>query len=85
MVGARSVNVKNTCSGDGNGDEDGNGVGNESGIREGAREAKKRKKPHRSCRSHVGNGGDLVDVGGKRKTRRQERVGPVAAIAFQII
>ena len=61
---------------DGNGDEDGNGNGNEDMIREGGREAKKRKKPHTSCRSHVGNGGDL---GGKRKKRRKERVGPVAA------
>ena len=31
---------------------------------------------HKSCRHHVGNGRDL---GGKRKTRRNERVGPVAA------
>ena len=36
----------------------------------------KRKKPHKSCRRDVGNGGDL---GGKRKKRSQERVGPVAA------
>ena len=61
-------------SGDGNGDED-NGNGNEDRIGEGGREAKKRKKPHKSCRRHVGNGGDL---GGKRKIRRKERVGPVA-------
>ena len=62
-------------SGDGNGDED-NGNGSEGRIREGGREAKKRKKPQNSCRCHVGNGGDL---GGKRKKRRKERVGPVAA------
>ena len=31
---------------------------------EGGREAKARKKPHKSCRRHVGKGGDL---GGKRK------------------
>ena len=31
---------------------------------EGGREAKTRKKPHKSCRRHVGNGGVL---GGKRK------------------
>ena len=43
---------------------------------EGEREAKKRKKPRKSCRRRVGNGGDL---GGKRNKRRQERVGPVAA------
>ena len=59
---------------DGNGDED-NGNGNEDRIGEGGREAKKRKKPQNSCRRNVGNGGDL---GGKRKTCRKERVGPVA-------
>ena len=37
---------------------------------------KKRKKPHKSCRRHVGNGGDL---GEKRKKRRKESAGPVAA------
>ena len=37
-------------------------------IGEGGGEAKKRKKPHKSCRRHVGNGGDL---GGKRKKRRK--------------
>ena len=63
-----------STSGDGNGDGDGNG--NEDRIGEGGREAKKRKKPHKSCRSHVGNGGDL---GGRRETCRKERVGPVAA------
>ena len=61
--------------GDGNGDED-NGNGGEDRIGEGGREAKKRKKPHKTCRRHVGNGGDL---GVKRKTCRKERVGPVAA------
>ena len=62
--------------GDGNGDEDGNGDGNEDGIGKGGRETKKRKKPQKSCRRDVGNGGDL---GGKRKKGRQERVGSVAA------
>ena len=52
-------------SGDGNGDEDGNGNENEDRIEEGRREAKKRKKPHKSCRRHVGNGGGL---GRKKKT-----------------
>ena len=33
-------------------------------------------KPRKTCRRHVGNGGDL---GGKRKKRRNERVGPGAA------
>ena len=61
-------------SGDGNGDENGNG--NEDRIEEGGGEAKKRKKPHKTCRRHVGNGGDL---GGKNKTRRKERVGAVVA------
>ena len=62
-------------NGDGNGDED-NGNGNEDRIGEGGREAKKRKKPPKSCRRHVGNGGDLD---GKRKKCRKERVSPVVA------
>ena len=62
-------------SGDGNGDVD-NENGNEDRIGEGGKEAKKRNKPHKSCRRHVGNGGDL---GGKKKTCKNERVGPVAA------
>ena len=61
-------------SGDGNEGEDGNG--NEDRIGDSGGEAKKRKKPHKSCRRHVGNGGDLVR---KREKRRKERVGPVAA------
>ena len=61
-------------SGDGNGDEDGNR--NEDMIGEGGGEAKKRKKPHKTCRPHMRNGGHL---GGKRKTRRKERVGTEAA------
>ena len=32
-----------------------NGNENEDRIGEGGREAKKRKKPHKSCRRHVGN------------------------------
>ena len=63
-----------SSSGDGNGDEERDG--NEDGIGEGGGEAKKCKRPHKSCRHDVGNGGDL---GGKRKKRRQERVGSVAA------
>ena len=64
-------------SGNGNGDKDnGNGNGNEDRIGEGGREAKKRIKPRNSCRRHAGNGADL---GGKRKKRRKERFGPVAA------
>ena len=59
-------------SGDGNGDKGGNG----DRIGEGGGETKKRKKPHKSCRRHVGNGGDL---GGKRKKRRKEKVDPEAA------
>ena len=48
----------------GDGDEDGNGNGNEDKIWEGGGEAKKRKEPHKSCRHHMGKGGDL---GGKAK------------------
>ena len=33
-------------------------------------------QPHKTCRCHVGNGGDF---GGKREKRRKERVGPVVA------
>ena len=65
-----------SSSGDGDGDEDENRGRNENGIGESGREANKRKKPHKSCRRHMRNGGDL---GGKRKKRRQERVGSVAA------
>ena len=65
---------------EGNGDRSGDisksSSGNEDGIGEGGEEVKKRKKPHRSCRRDVGNGGYL---GGKRKKHRQERVSPVAA------
>ena len=65
------VEVKGDGSGnedsnvDGNRDEDN---GNEDRIGEGGREAKKRKKPHKSCRRHVGNGGD---IGGKMKKCRK--------------
>ena len=62
-------------SGDGNGNEDGNGTG-EDDIGEGGGVMKKSKIPHKSCRRHVVNVGD---VGGKRKTRRQQRVGSLAA------
>ena len=61
--------------GDGNGDED-NWNRNEDRIGEGGREAKNRKRPHKSCRRHVGKGGGL---GGKRKKCRKEKIGPVAA------
>ena len=56
-----------SSSGDEKGNEGGNGNGNKNTIGEGGREAKKRKKPHKTCRRHVGNGGDL---GGKRKKCR---------------
>ena len=57
--------------------EDGSGDGNERSYRdsdedrieEGGREAKMRKKSHKSCRRHVGNGADL---GGTRKKCRKE-------------
>ena len=60
-------------SGNGNEDEDWNG--NEDRIGKGGIEAKKCKKPHKSCRRHVGKGGGF---GGKRKKCRNGRVGPVA-------
>ena len=63
-------------SGDGNESSCRNRNGNENKIGEGGREVKKRKKPHKNCRRHVGNGGDL---GGKRKKRRKKRICPVAA------
>ena len=64
--GGGSGDGNESSSGDGNGDRDENGNGKEDRIEEGGREAKKRKKPHKSCRRHVGNGGDL---GVKRKKR----------------
>ena len=67
---------KESSGGDGDGDEDGNEDGNENAIAKRGRQAKKRKKPHKSCRRHVGNGGDLD---GKSKKRRQGRVGSEAA------
>ena len=60
--------------GDRNGDED-NGNGNKDRIGQGE-EAKKGKKPQKTCRRHVGSGGDL---GGKRKKCRKKRVGSVAS------
>ena len=63
-------------SGDGNESNSGDGNGNEDMVGEGGRDAKKRKKPHKTCRRNMGNGRDL---GGKRKKRRKESVGPVAA------
>ena len=48
---------------------------------QGGREATMRKKPHKTCRRHVGNGGDL---GGKSKKCRKERVGPVAANPYNL-
>ena len=76
MNGDGSGDENESSSGDGNGDEDENGGGNEDGIEEGGGKAKKRKKPHKSCRRHVNNGGDF---GGKMGKRRQERVDLVAA------
>ena len=37
--------------------------GHEDEIGEGGGEAKMRKKPHKSCRRYVGNGGDLGERG----------------------
>ena len=64
-------------SGDKSGDGNRSGNGIEDGIGEGRGKGKKRKKPHdSSCRSDVGNRGDF---GLKRKKRRQEIIGSVAA------
>ena len=56
----------------------GTGTGNETrtGLIEGGLEAKKPKKPHKSCKRDVGNGGDLD---GERRKHREESVGSVAA------
>ena len=51
-------------------DEDGNGDEKEDGIVEREGEVKKGKKPHKSCRRHVGDG---VGLRGKRKKCRQEK------------
>ena len=72
--GSRDGNESN--SRDENGDEDGNGNGNEDRIGESGRETKKRQKSHKSCRRHVGSGGDLA---GKGVKCRKERAGPVAS------
>ena len=71
-------NGNESSGGGGNGDEDGNGNGNEDRIGEGGGEAKKHKKPHKSCRRHVGNGGDLG-----RKREKKERL--VQQLPTQII
>ena len=70
--------------GDGNERSRGNGIAdrNEDGIGEGGEEAKKCKKPHKSCRRDMANGGDL---GGKRKKRGQERVGSVTAEPHNLV
>ena len=65
-----------SSSKDRNWDEYGNRDSNEDGIGEGGGKVDNRKKPHNSCRRDVGNRGDLV---GRRKTRREERIGSVAA------
>ena len=63
---------------DGNGNENGNGIGNGNGDRigQGGTETKKCKKAHKTCRRHVGNGGDSDDMS---KKCRKEKVGPVAS------
>ena len=76
--GDRSGDGNESNSGDGNGDKDGNG--NEDRIGEGGEKAKKRKKPHKTCRRHVGNGGDF---GGKRKI--VEKKGLVQKLSTEII
>ena len=61
--GDRSRDGNESNSGDGNGNEDGKVDDDKVGEKGG--EAKKRKKTHKICSRHVGNGGDL---GGKRNT-----------------
>ena len=69
-------NGSESGSEDRNGNGNGDGERNEGGIGKGGGEAKKRKKPHKSCKRYLGNGGTLS---GERKKRRQESVGSVAA------
>ena len=73
----RTQDGNGDSSGDGNGDEDnGNGNENEDRIGKGEREAKKRKKRQKNV---VDANWETRRLGGKRKTCRKERVGPVAA------
>ena len=60
----------------GRGTRMGTGTRTRTGSRRAEKRQKKRKEPQNSCRRHVGNWGDL---GGDRKTRRQERVYSVVA------
>ena len=55
--------------GSGEGNESSNGDGIEDGIGEGGRVVKNWKKPHKSFRPDVGNGGGL---GGRRKKRSRK-------------
>ena len=57
--GDRSEEGNESSSGDGNGDGNGDDNEIEDGIGEGGGEGEKRKKIHKSCRRHVGNGGNL--------------------------
>ena len=61
---AESGDGNESNSGERNVDKDGNGNRNEDRIVEGGGEANKCKKPHKTCRRHVGNRRDL---GGNRK------------------
>ena len=74
--GDRSGDSNESSSGHGSEDDDRNGDGNNDGIGDGGRHAKKCKRPHKSCIRDVENGGDMD---GKRKKRREERVGSEAA------
>ena len=69
-----------SSSGDGNGDEDVNRNRNEDRVGEDGRGAKKRKKPHKSCRCHVENEGNLVERG-----KSVEKKGLVQWLPTQII
>ena len=68
---------KESTSGNENGDGDGNRDGSEDvdkdGIEKSGGKAKKCKKPHKSCRRVVGNGGDLG--GNEKKRQKRQRKG----------
>ena len=76
QIRGRTQDGNGDGSGDGNESSSGDGNGDEDGIGEGGGEGEKRNNHNKTWGRDVGNGGDL---GGKRKTRRQERVGSVAA------
>ena len=67
--GDRSRDGNESNREDGNGNED--GKVDDDKVGENGGEAKKRKKTHKICSRHVGNGGDL---GGKRNTTENRKL-----------